>query len=162
MRRFSISLLSLAGCALIAGCAHGGSSSSTASSAPSGASAGATAVASAPANAPNGAEANAGGSVYVTNCSSCHGATGDGLPGAFPPLAGNPVVVGDATAVVHIVKYGRSGALVVKGQRYSGVMPAWNGTLSDTQIAQVITYVRASWGNHAGAVSPAQVAAVKK
>jgi mono/diheme cytochrome c family protein len=83
-----------------------------------------------------------------------------GLSGTFPPLAGNPVVTGDPTTVIHIVKYGLNGKIVVKGQTYNGVMPHWGQMLSDGDIAAAITYVRSSWGNHASAVSAADVTAV--
>lgn len=110
-----------------------------------------------------GASASAAGAqVYQQNCSSCHQAQGQGEAGVFPPLAKNPVVVGDATKVIHIVKYGLSGPVQVAGKTYNGQMPAWNGTLSDAQIASVISYVRSSWGNSASAVTTAQVDAVKK
>jgi len=108
-----------------------------------------------------GASASDGGKVYTTNCSSCHQATGQGIPGTFPPLAGNPVVTGDATKLIHIVKYGLQGSVSVAGHDYNGQMPAWGkGTLSDADIAAVVTYIRSSWGNKAGAVSTAQVTAV--
>jgi mono/diheme cytochrome c family protein len=108
-----------------------------------------------------GASASDGGKVYTTNCSSCHQAQGQGIPGTFPPLAGNAVVTGDATKLIHIVKYGLQGSVTVAGHAYNGQMPAWGkGTLSDADIAAVVTYIRSSWGNSAGAVSTAQVTAV--
>lgn len=103
----------------------------------------------------------AGSKVYTTNCSSCHQATGKGQPGVFPPLAGNTVVTGPADKVITIVKNGLSGKISVKGATYNGQMPAWKGTLSDSDIAAVITYVRGSWGNKASAVTAKQVSAVK-
>jgi len=103
-----------------------------------------------------------GASVYSTNCSSCHQANGQGAPGAFPPLAGNPVVSGDKPKVIHIVKYGLTGQVSVKGQNYNGQMPAWAGQLSDAQIAAVLTYLRSTWGNSGGAVTTAEVDAVKQ
>jgi ubiquinol-cytochrome c reductase cytochrome b subunit len=110
----------------------------------------------APAN-PNGA------SVFSTNCASCHGAQGQGVPGTFPPLANNPVVTGDPHAVIGIVLGGLHNAITVNGQSYNGMMPAWKGQLSNKDIADVITYVRGSLGNnHASAVTEAQVAAYKK
>lgn len=102
-----------------------------------------------------------GSMVYGTNCSTCHSSDGKGSPGAFPPLAGNPVVNGDATKVIHIVKNGLSGTIKINGATYAGQMPAWKGTLTNDQIASVISYVRASWGNTGGPVTSAQVAAVK-
>lgn len=63
--------------------------------------------------------------------------------------------------MIGILKNGLNGAITVKGQAWNGNMPAWKGTLSDKQIADVITYIRSSWGNKASAVTPAQVTAAK-
>lgn len=108
-----------------------------------------------------GAGASAAGlKVFSTNCSSCHQANGKGQPGVFPPLAGNTVVTGDPTKVIGIVKNGLSGKITVMGTTYNGQMPAWKSQLSNNDIAAVITYIRSAWGNHASAVTAAQVAAV--
>lgn len=101
-----------------------------------------------------------GATIYNTNCSSCHQATGKGLAGQFPPLAGNPVVNGPAGTVIHIVKNGLTGPVKVNGVTYNGMMPAWK-QLQPAEIAAVITYVRSSWGNHGSAVTEAQVNATK-
>lgn len=98
-----------------------------------------------------------GAQVYAANCASCHQANGQGAAGAFPPLAGSNVVNGDASRVIHIVKYGLTGRIVIGGTTYDGQMPAWSGKISDPEIASVITYVRSSWGNKASAVAPSQV-----
>jgi mono/diheme cytochrome c family protein len=98
-----------------------------------------------------------GASIFTTNCSSCHQANGKGTPGVFPPLAGNAVVVGNASKVIHIVKNGLTGAVSVNGTTYNGVMPAWKSKLSTADIAHVVSYIRTSWGNHAGIVTTAQV-----
>jgi ubiquinol-cytochrome c reductase cytochrome b subunit len=110
-----------------------------------------------------GAPGNAkGAKVFSTNCSACHGANGQGSPGAFPPLADNPVVTGDPNKVIGIVLNGLHGSISVKGQTYNGTMPPWKGTLSNGDIADVITYIRGSLGsNHASAVTEAQVKAFK-
>jgi mono/diheme cytochrome c family protein len=108
------------------------------------------------------ASASDGGKVYATNCASCHQAQGQGLPGTFPPLAGNPVVTGDPAHLIHIVKYGLAGKVSVAGHDYNGQMPAWHPTLSDADVAAVVTYIRSSWGNKAGAVTTAQVTAVSQ
>jgi ubiquinol-cytochrome c reductase cytochrome b subunit len=108
------------------------------------------------------AAAAAGASVYTTNCAGCHAANGQGQPGMFPPLAQNPVVTGDPNAVIKIVANGLSGQVTVKGQNYSGQMPAWKGQLSNAQIAAVVTYIRDAWGNKASAVTEAQVTAAAK
>ncbi|HEY0384340.1 MAG TPA: cytochrome c [Candidatus Elarobacter sp.] len=114
------------------------------------------------ANAAPRRAAAAGDKVFMANCAGCHGANGQGAPEIFPPLAANPFVSGDAKRVIHTVKYGLNGKIVVKGMKYDGQMPAWQGTLSDPEIAAVISYVRRSWGNKASAVTAAQVAAVHK
>ena len=132
----------------LAACAKSSESSSSASAAPSAA------------VAENGAAAADGAKVFETNCSSCHQANGQGIAGTFPPLAGNPVVTGDATTVIHIVKYGLNGKIMVAGGNYNGMMPAWGQQLSNADIASVLTYVRSSWGNKASAVTESAVAAV--
>jgi mono/diheme cytochrome c family protein len=103
-----------------------------------------------------------GESTYIANCASCHQPNGKGLTGTFPPLAGSAIATGDPVKLIRIVKFGITGPLAVAGNRYAGMMPAWNATLSDDAIASVLTYVRSSWGNHAGAVTAAQVGAVLK
>jgi len=110
--------------------------------------------------APAGGSA-AGASVYTANCAGCHGAAGAGTPGAFPPLANNPVVNGPAAKVITIVNNGLNGPVTVGGATYNGVMPPWKGNLTPAQIADVITYIRSSWGNTGSAVTTADVTAAK-
>ena len=112
------------------------------------------------ATAPPGA--GKGATVFANSCSGCHGANGQGQPGAFPPLAKNASVTGSATEVIHTVLYGRSGPLTVNGANFNGTMPAWKGQLSNADVAAVITYIRSSWGNSAAAVTEADVAKVHK
>ncbi len=108
------------------------------------------------------AAASPGETAYTANCASCHQANGKGLTGSFPPLAGNPAVTGDPTKLIHIVKYGLSGKIMVGPDSFNGIMPPWASQLSDDAIAGVVTYIRTSWGNKAGAVTAAEVSAVKK
>ncbi len=117
-------------------------------------------------NNPNGGGAaggpgtmTGGQTVYTTNCSGCHAANGLGAPSVAPPLAGNDVVTGDPKKVIGILLNGLKGKITVKGQAWDGVMPPWKGTLTNKQIADVITYIRGSWGNKAAAVTEAEVAA---
>ena len=120
----------------------------------------AQASAAAEAVARNPASANDGMRLYATNCASCHQSDGRGVPGAFPPLAGNPFVLGVPDRVIAVVKYGTSGKRYVNGERYDGTMPRWGQMISDVDIAAVVTYIRTSWQNRAGAVSLADVRAV--
>lgn len=89
-----------------------------------------------------------GASIFAQNCAACHGANGTG--GVGPALAGNPHVnVADPTKMLTTILQGRN------------VMPSWRGQLSASDIAAVATYVRSSWGNHAGAVSIGEVTAIR-
>jgi ubiquinol-cytochrome c reductase cytochrome b subunit len=103
-----------------------------------------------------------GAKIFAVNCSSCHGSQGQGVPGAFPPLANNPVVTGDPKKVIGIVLGGLHGQISVGGMSYNGQMPAWKGTLSTKDVGDVITFIRGGLGsNHASAVTEAQVAGYK-
>ncbi|HKU66245.1 MAG TPA: c-type cytochrome [Candidatus Baltobacteraceae bacterium] len=98
-----------------------------------------------------------GAQVYSQNCASCHGESGTGTPGVFPPLAGDPAVNGkDADAHVKIVLHGLSGK-AIGGKTYAAQMPAFGSQLSDDQIAAVVDHERTSWGNNGPTVTPAQV-----
>lgn len=99
---------------------------------------------------------SAGQTLYAQSCAGCHQASGGGLVGAFPPLAGNPNLT-DAALVVRAVRNGKQGSLSVGGQTYSGAMPAVGATWSDAQVAGVATYVRNAWGNRFGGVAAAEV-----
>ena len=104
----------------------------------------------------------AGATVYASNCAGCHAANGMGQPGAIPPLAGNPFVTGDPHAVIGVLLDGKNGAITVNGAAFNGQMPAWKGTLSNKDIAAVISYIRGGLGpNKASAVTEADVASYK-
>jgi len=106
--------------------------------------------------------ASDGKSIFNTNCATCHQENGMGSPGVFPPLAGNKdVTVTDPAKIIGTVLHGLNTPLTVNGKQYSGGMPSWKGTLSNADIAAVLTYVRSSWGNSAPAVTEKMVAAVK-
>ncbi|RRN62133.1 cytochrome c [Caulobacter sp. 602-1] len=88
-------------------------------------------------------------SQFMDNCSACHQATGKGVKGAFPPLAGSPLVQGDPKIVITTVLNGRAG------------MPAFKDDLTDADLAAILTYVRGSWGNKASAIKPSDVVAAR-
>jgi ubiquinol-cytochrome c reductase cytochrome b subunit len=99
----------------------------------------------------------AGAKVFAQNCTSCHGTNGQGQPGVAPPLAGNPFVTGDPKAVINVVENGLHGQTVM-GQTFGAPMPAWKGTLSKSDLAAVITYIRGSLGsNKASAVKVSDI-----
>lgn len=98
-----------------------------------------------------------GKQLYGAKCAACHQASGQGVAGVFPPLAGAEWVLGNEKVLISILLHGLQGEIVVKGNTYKGVMPAF-GTLSDAEIAGVLTYIRSEWGNQA---SPITADAVK-
>jgi ubiquinol-cytochrome c reductase cytochrome b subunit len=91
--------------------------------------------------AASGAGNSNGAKVFSTNCTTCHGANGQGQSGIAPPLAGNPFVTGDPKAVINVVENGLHGQTIM-GQSYAAQMPSWKGTLSKKDIADVINYIR--------------------
>ena len=93
-----------------------------------------------------------GEKVFTANCAACHQANGKGVPGAFPALDGSKVVNGPKDAQITTVLNG-----VVRNGQPTAMVP-WRNTLSDIDIAAVITYTRNSWGNHTGeAIQPSEV-----
>jgi len=89
-----------------------------------------------------------GQAIYEANCASCHQATGQGAPGAFPPLAGHVPALynADRSYLINLLLYGLQGEIQVEGQTYNGQMPAWQ-QLSDDDIAAILNYVSTAWGN---------------
>lgn len=94
-----------------------------------------------------------GAAIYAARCAACHQATGAGLPGVFPPLAGSEWVTGKEDLIAMILLHGVSGSLTVSGVKYSGAMPAFKSQLNDAEIAAVATHLRTQWGNQASAVT---------
>ena len=88
-----------------------------------------------------------GQTLFANNCAACHQAGGQGIPGAFPALAGNAFVQGAPAEVASVLLKGRGG------------MPDFSNSLDDAEIAQVLSYVRASWGNRAAPLAEREVAA---
>jgi len=103
----------------------------------------------------------AGEEVYTTVCTACHQADGNGLAGAFPPLAGSDYLMADKERAIKQVINGSEGEIVVNGETYNGVMPPQGEALNDQQIADVLNYVYHSWGNEGEVVTPEEVAAAR-
>ena len=109
---------------------------------------------------PAAAQMQAGEKAFQAACLACHQATGKGLPGAFPPLAGSDYLKADKHRAIGNVLRGLTGPVVVNGVTYNSVMPPMT-QLSDAEIANALTYAMNSWGNAYGVVSAAEVAAVR-
>jgi mono/diheme cytochrome c family protein len=98
---------------------------------------------------------------FLSACVTCHQATGLGLPGTYPPLAGSEWVQGSEERLVRIVLFGLTGPLKVAGHEFPGTtpmpsfgkVPGSGYNWRDDQIAAVLTYIRQEWGNKAPAVS---------
>jgi nitrite reductase (NO-forming) len=93
--------------------------------------------------------------VYEQNCMACHQSEGQGIPGAFPPLAGSDYLLSDPKRAINVLLKGLSGPATVNGITYNGVMPAVQ--LSDEKVANVLTYILNSWNNNGGEIIPAHV-----
>lgn len=107
----------------------------------------------------------AGRAVYAKTCVACHQPSGMGMPGQYPPLVDSEWVnETEPGRVIRLVLHGLTGPITVKGQKFNNTMVAWGPTLSDEEIAAVITFVRGNkeWGNNASPVTPAQVKAVRE
>jgi mono/diheme cytochrome c family protein len=102
-----------------------------------------------------------GEKVYTAVCATCHQASGTGVPGSFPPLAGSGEFYGSPENHAKILVHGLSGAITVQGVAFDGVMPPQGSALSDYDVAAVATFERSSWGNADGPVLPEQVAAIR-
>jgi len=100
-----------------------------------------------------------GQTLFMTNCSSCHQASGQGVPNAFPPLAKSDYFMKQPDKGIGIVMHGLSGNIIVDGHNFNGIMPQLS--LSDDDIANILTYERNSWGNKSGMVTAAEVAKVR-
>lgn len=99
----------------------------------------------------------AGEQVYQNVCQACHGPTGAGLPGAFPPLAASDWIAANPERLPEIILHGLAGEIVVNGKTYNAVMPPM-AYLSDADVANVLTFVLNSWENPGGDVQAAEVA----
>ena len=95
------------------------------------------------------AVAASGEALYNDNCAACHQKMGQGVPGAFPPLKADKLALGDPKPLAFLMMHGRGG------------MPAFKDNLSDAELASVMNYVRAAWGNKARPLAASDFARVR-
>lgn len=112
------------------------------------------------ASAEEGSPVNAGALVYTNYCASCHKADGTGIPGSFPPLKGSARVRADKKELIRVVLQGLAGPLTVNGVKYEMDMPGFN-FLSDQEVADVVKYVRATFGQKKEHVTAVDVARMR-
>jgi cytochrome c oxidase cbb3-type subunit 2 len=99
-----------------------------------------------------------GAQIYGNKCAACHQPDGTGVPGLFPSLKGDPVVLApDASEQIKAILHGLYGK-EIGGVSYASEMPAFGDQLNDEQVAAVVNHTRTSWGNQAPTVTAAEVA----
>ena len=101
--------------------------------------------------------------IYETICGLCHGNDGMGKPNQAPPYVGSEWVQGSPNRLIRIPQCGLNGPIKVNGQEWTQVssMAAMGATLSDEDLANVLSYIRLNWGNKASMITPEQVHAVR-
>jgi mono/diheme cytochrome c family protein len=109
----------------------------------------------------DGVNATRGAELYVDNCAGCHASNGLGYAQVFPRIAGNSTVLGgDPSSVIRLILEG-SRLPATRSAPSDLAMPGFGGRLSDDEVAQLASFVRQSWGNHAAAVQAAQVRTIR-
>jgi nitrite reductase (NO-forming) len=101
-----------------------------------------------------------GKEIYIAQCMSCHLEEGEGIDDVYPPLAKSDYLMADKSRSISNVLHGLSGEITVNGKTYNGEMFAFD--MSDEEVSDVLNYIRNSWGNKGGAVTPEEVKAVRK
>lgn len=86
-----------------------------------------------------------GKTIYTETCVTCHMGAGEGVAGAFPPLAKADYLVKTPEKAIEAIKFGLQGKIIVNGVAYEGLMP--NPGLDNEEIADVMNYIQNSWGN---------------
>ena len=99
-----------------------------------------------------------GKKVYAKFCASCHQLDGGGVPNLNPPLSKTTYVLGDKSRLIRIILNGSNESLEIDGETYSNPMPQLD-ILKDQEIADVLTYIRNSFGNKSTAVTAPEVKA---
>ncbi|MFM0204910.1 cytochrome c [Paraburkholderia fungorum] len=103
-----------------------------------------------------------GARVYVSFCAQCHGPGGAGVPNVFPRLAGNPAVITeDTTSLIRLLVEGGSSPATIDGPPRQ-TMPGFAQTLTNAQIASVLSWIRASWGNDAQPVTANDIRSLRE
>ena len=101
-----------------------------------------------------------GKALYSSTCIACHQADGRGIEKAFPPLVKSDYFASDPNKIIRVITHGLSGPITVNGKLYDGVMP--KQSLSDNQVASVVTYILNNFGNKGGEVDAEDVARSRK
>lgn len=103
-----------------------------------------------------------GAEVYRRTCIACHGVDGQGVPNVFPSLDGSDWLTGDPGLPIKIVLHGLAGPIKVGTKSFNSVMAPLGPSLSDKEIADVLTYVRQQWSNDASPIDPVNVSKIRQ
>jgi mono/diheme cytochrome c family protein len=101
-----------------------------------------------------------GQEIYINYCLSCHLDQGEGIEGVYPPLAKSDYLMADKKRSIDQILNGVKGEIIVNGKTYNLEMPGFD--LSDEEVSDVLNYIRNSWGNKGGVVTPTEVKATRK
>jgi mono/diheme cytochrome c family protein len=101
-----------------------------------------------------------GQEVYITYCLSCHMLEGTGIENLYPPLAKSDYLMADKKRSIQQVLYGANGEMKVNSKSYNNPMAGFD--LSDEQASDVLNYIRNSWKNKGGAVTPGDIKSARK
>ena len=101
-----------------------------------------------------------GKNIYIAQCITCHMEQGEGIEGVYPPLAKADYLMADKKRSIQQVLYGATGEMKVNGKVYNMEMSAFD--LNDQQASDVLNYIRNSFGNKGGAITPEEVKAARK
>jgi mono/diheme cytochrome c family protein len=113
------------------------------------------------ANLPSATALAAGKTIYEARCAACHRSDGQGMPPAYPPLAGNPSIEMELSVnPLRMVLNGGYPPQTAENPRPYG-MPPFAQIMSDEEVAAVVTYIRVSWGNHGSPVTPREANAMR-
>lgn len=103
---------------------------------------------------------DSGKALYETQCISCHMENGEGMEDVYPPLAKSDYLMADKVRSIRVILEGVSGPMKVNGKTYDSEMQAY--PMSDTEVIDLVNYIRNSFGNKGGFVTAADVAAARK
>jgi mono/diheme cytochrome c family protein len=101
-----------------------------------------------------------GQEVYITYCLSCHMQEGTGIENLYPPLGKSDYLMGDKKRSIQQILYGANEEMKVNGKSYTTPMAGFD--ISDEQASDVLNYIRNSWKNKGGAVTPGDIKAARK
>lgn len=101
-----------------------------------------------------------GKDIYIANCLTCHIDQGEGIEDLYPPLAKSDYLMADKKRSIQQVLYGAKGEMKVNGKTYNTEMVGIE--LTDQQTSDVLNYIRNSFGNKGGAITPEEVNASRK